>query len=64
MFRLMGKGTVGAHLDGASALFAELRFSGAMLPVIQRTVAEQAVKILKSLMAGKIFAIPVFKKTI
>jgi hypothetical protein len=64
MFRLMGKGTVGAHLDGAPVLFAELWFSGAMLPVIQRTVAEQAVKILKSLMAGKIFTIPVFKKTI
>jgi hypothetical protein len=64
MFRLMGEGTVGTHLDGAAVLFAELRLSGAMLPVIQRTVAEQTVKILKSLMAGEIFTIPVFKKTI
>lgn len=60
----MGKSTVCAYLDPATILFPVLRFSGTMFSVIQRAVTKQAVKIRKSLVTGKIFATPVFKKAV
>ncbi len=62
--RLMRVCTVGTVLYSSPVLLYIRRISRAVFPQIQRTVAKQTVKVLQSLMAGKIPAIPVFKKTV
>lgn len=62
--RPMRKSTIRTIFYRLSFLLQKFGISRAILQIIQGTVAEQTVKILQSLMAGKIFAFPVFKKTI
>ena len=62
--RLVGKRAAGTVFEPFSAAFQIRGISRTVFLCIQRTVAEQAVKISHLLMAGKIFAWPVFKKTI
>ncbi len=45
VFRLMGKGTVGAYLDGFSILLHIGGFSRADRQLIHRAITEQTVKV-------------------
>ena len=64
MFRIMGISTLTAVLDLSAAFFNIRRASQTMLQPIHGAIAEQAVKIRKSIVTGEIFAISIFKKTI
>ena len=64
MLRIMGEGAARAVLD-LSAVFLKIPgIPGAVLQAVHGAVAEQAVEIRKSLVAGEIFTISVLKKTI
>ncbi len=64
ILRLMGKGTIRTVLDPSSIFLQVCRISRTVCAQVQRAVTKQAVEFLKALMAGKILAIPVLKKTI
>ena len=60
----MREGAARAILD-PSAIFLEIPgIPGAVLQAVHGAVAEQAVKLRKSLVAGEIFTIFIFKKAI
>ena len=64
MLRIMREGTTRAILD-PPAVFREIPgIPRAVLQAVHGAVAEQAVKLRKSLVAGEIFTISVLKKTI
>ena len=64
MLRIMREGAARAILD-PSAIFLEIPgIPGAVLQAVHGAVAEQAVEICKSLVAGEIFTIFILKKTI
>lgn len=64
MLRIMWESTARAILD-PSAVFLEIPgIPGAVLQAVHGAVAEQAVEIRKSLVAGEIFTIFILKKTI
>lgn len=64
MLRIMREGAARAILD-PSAIFLEIPgIPGAVLQAVHGAVAEQAVKLRKSLVAGEIFTIFIFKKAI
>lgn len=64
IFRPVRKDTVRTVADLLPAAFDRDRRSRTLVQKIQGAVAEQAVKIVKPLMAGKIPAVPVFKKSV
>lgn len=59
----MGKGTVGADFNRPAFLLNVAGIARTALSVVQRTIAEQAVKLRQSLMARKKLARCVLKKT-
>lgn len=62
MLRIMREGAARAILD-PSAIFLEIPgIPGAVLQAVHGAVAEQAVEICKSLVAGEIFTIFILKK--
>ena len=64
MLRIMREGAARAILD-PSAVFLEIpRIPGAVLQAVHGAVAEPAVELRKSLVAGEIFTISVLKKTV
>lgn len=64
MLRIMWEGAARAILD-PSAVFLEIPgIPRAMLQAVHGAVAEQAVEICKTLVAGEIFTILIFKKAI
>ena len=64
MLRIMREGTARAILD-SPAVFLEIPgIPGTVLQAVQGAVAEQAVELRKSLVAGEIFTIFIFKKAI
>ena len=64
MLRIMREGAARAILD-PSAVFLEIPgIPRAMLQAVHGAVAEQAVELRKSLVAGEIFTISVLKKTV
>ena len=64
MLRIMREGAARAILD-PPAVFLEIpRIPGAVLQTVHGAVAEQAVEICKTLVAGEIFTIFILKKTI
>ena len=60
----MGKGAVGADLEPAPVLLPVFRLPRTVFPAIERTVAEQTVELLQSLMTGEIFTISVLEISI
>ena len=63
IFRLMRKCTVCAVFYLSPVTFQIYRISRTILPCVQRTVTKQTVKLIKPLVAGKIPAFSVFKKS-
>ncbi len=63
IFGLMRKGAESAVLYAFAVSLYEGRTAGAVGADIKRAVAEKAVEIFNALMAGEIFAVPVFKKS-
>ena len=63
VFRLMRKGTFDAALDPSPVLLPDHRISRTVLQRIERTVTEQAVDMLRSLMAGIVFTRAVLEIT-
>ena len=64
MIRIMREGAVTAILDPPAVLLEIPGIPGAVLQTVHGAVAEQAVKIRKSLVTGEIFTISIFKKAI
>jgi hypothetical protein len=60
----MGECTIGTDFNYLTVIFLVLRFSRAIYSCVKRAITKKAVKVLKSLMARKILAVPVFKKSI
>ncbi len=60
----MGKGAVHAELHLPPVCIDILMFARAVLHRVQRTITEQAVKVLKPFMTGEIFAVTVLKKAV
>ena len=64
MLRIMREGAARAVLDPSVVLLEIPGIPGAVLQAVHGAVAEQAVEVRQSLMAGEIFTISVLKKTI
>ena len=64
MLRIMWEGAARAVLDPSAVLLEIPGIPGAVLQAVHGTVAEQAVEICKSLVAGEIFTIFILKKAI
>lgn len=60
----MGKCAIRTYLDRLSVDLFIFRFSRAMRSQIQGTITKQTIEMFQPLMTGKIFTVPVFKKTI
>lgn len=63
VFRLMGKRAFCTVLDSFSIYINISRIPRTVFPRIHRTVTKQAVKVLQSLMTGKILTRLILKKT-
>ena len=62
IFRVVGEGAICAVFDFSSIFFYVVGISCTVFSQIQRTVTEQAVKILQSFVAGEILTVFVLKK--
>ena len=60
----MGEGTVGTYLDGLPVLLHIGGVPRTGRQLVHRTVTEQTVKVRQALVARKVFAVFIFKKTI
>ena len=58
----MRESTIRTYLDPFSILLDKSRIARTILPIIQRAIAEQAVKLLQPFMTGEIFTLSIFKK--
>ncbi len=64
MLRIMREGAARAILDPSAVLLEIPGIPGTVLQTVHGAVAEQAVEVRKSLMAGEIFTIFILKKAI
>ncbi len=59
----MWKRTVCTHLDRFAVFLHKSGIARTLLPVVQRAIAEQTVKLVQSFMAGEIFTLCIFEET-